>query len=194
MTSSRLASVVFYCIRRETLPCLSDFLHLQPEATDKTFGQFWVCQWQSNIVRAFTLIQFGWLNQTVFFFSLYLYIFLGVVDQWKTAGCVWDEAAHWISAYWTSGQSLMCLNNRSAQHGLSYFCVSVSLCYTSDKRNWSFLGSAEWFQSNSVFSQSQSLSDYTKWLSHYSTKQQNSAAKPITCRSYARYVWDSLRK
>ncbi|KAM9318808.1 glucuronokinase with putative uridyl pyrophosphorylase isoform 2-T2 [Pholidichthys leucotaenia] len=30
------------------------------------------------------------------------------------------------------------------------------------------------------------LSDYTKWLTHYSTKHQGKPAKPITCRSYAR--------
>ncbi|XP_036006241.1 glucuronokinase with putative uridyl pyrophosphorylase isoform X2 [Fundulus heteroclitus] len=30
------------------------------------------------------------------------------------------------------------------------------------------------------------LSDYTKWLTHYSTKKQDNPAKPITCRSYAR--------
>lgn len=35
---------------------------------------------------------------------------------------------------------------------------------------------------------SQGLPDYTKWLTHYSTKQQDNPAKPITCRSYAR--WD----
>lgn len=35
---------------------------------------------------------------------------------------------------------------------------------------------------------SQGLPDYTKWLTHYSTKQQDNTAKPITCRSYAR--WD----
>ncbi|XP_008306970.1 glucuronokinase with putative uridyl pyrophosphorylase [Cynoglossus semilaevis] len=98
VTSSRLASVVFYCIRRETLPCLSDFLHLQPEATDKTFGQFW--EWLINEKQ---LDVFGMKLPTGF----------------QLIGQV-------------------------------------------------------------------SLSDYTKWLSHYSTKQQNSAAKPITCRSYAR--------
>lgn len=32
----------------------------------------------------------------------------------------------------------------------------------------------------------QGLSDYTKWLTHYSTKQKDNPAKPITCRSYAR--------
>ncbi|XP_031695648.1 glucuronokinase with putative uridyl pyrophosphorylase isoform X2 [Anarrhichthys ocellatus] len=30
------------------------------------------------------------------------------------------------------------------------------------------------------------LSDYTRWLTHYSTKQQDTPAKPITCRSFAR--------
>lgn len=44
VTESRLASVVFYCIRKDTLSHLSDFLHLQPEAADRSFGRFWVCK------------------------------------------------------------------------------------------------------------------------------------------------------
>ncbi|XP_034023652.1 glucuronokinase with putative uridyl pyrophosphorylase isoform X2 [Thalassophryne amazonica] len=72
LTSSRLASVVFYCIQRKTLSHLSEFLSLQSQASHRTFGQFW------------------------------------------------------------------------------------------------------------------GLSDYTKWLTHYSTKQEDNHAKPITCRSYAR--------
>ncbi|XP_077962345.1 glucuronokinase with putative uridyl pyrophosphorylase isoform X5 [Gasterosteus aculeatus] len=71
-TTSRLASVVFYCIQRDTLSSLSDFLHLQTRAKDRSFGRFW------------------------------------------------------------------------------------------------------------------GLSDYTRWLTHYSTKQQGAPAKPITCRSFAR--------
>uniref|UniRef100_A0A673Y6M6 Glucuronokinase with putative uridyl pyrophosphorylase n=1 Tax=Salmo trutta TaxID=8032 RepID=A0A673Y6M6_SALTR len=72
VTALRLASVVFYCLRKATLPYLSDFLTLQPQAQDRTFGRFW------------------------------------------------------------------------------------------------------------------GLSDYTKWLAHYSAQQQQCPAKPITCRSYAR--------
>uniref|UniRef100_A0AAQ4R4Z0 Glucuronokinase with putative uridyl pyrophosphorylase n=1 Tax=Gasterosteus aculeatus aculeatus TaxID=481459 RepID=A0AAQ4R4Z0_GASAC len=71
-TTSRLASVVFYCIQRDTLSSLSDFLLLQTRAKDRSFGRFW------------------------------------------------------------------------------------------------------------------GLSDYTRWLTHYSTKQQGAPAKPITCRSFAR--------
>lgn len=44
VTESRLASVVFYCMRKDTLSHLSDFLHLQPEAADRSFGRFWVCK------------------------------------------------------------------------------------------------------------------------------------------------------
>ena len=33
---------------------------------------------------------------------------------------------------------------------------------------------------------SQGLSDYTKWLTHYSAKQVDQPAKPIIRRSYAR--------
>lgn len=36
----------------------------------------------------------------------------------------------------------------------------------------------------------QGLPDYTKWLTHYSTKTQDNPAEPITCRSYARYPPD----
>lgn len=42
VTALRLASVVFYCLRKATLPYLSDFLTLQPQAQDRTFGRFWV--------------------------------------------------------------------------------------------------------------------------------------------------------
>ncbi|CAB1347768.1 unnamed protein product [Coregonus sp. 'balchen'] len=72
VTALLLASVVFYCLRKATLPYISDFLSLQPQAQDRTFGRFW------------------------------------------------------------------------------------------------------------------GLSDYTKWLAHYSAQQQECPAKPITCRSYAR--------
>ncbi|XP_067362434.1 glucuronokinase with putative uridyl pyrophosphorylase isoform X5 [Channa argus] len=98
LTASRLASVVFYCIQRETLPYLSDFLSLQPQATDRTFGQFW--EWLINEKQ---LDVFGMKLPTGF-------QLIGQVG----------------------------------------------------------------------------LSDYTKWLTHYSTKQQEIPAKPITCRSYAR--------
>uniref|UniRef100_A0A8D3B375 Glucuronokinase with putative uridyl pyrophosphorylase n=1 Tax=Scophthalmus maximus TaxID=52904 RepID=A0A8D3B375_SCOMX len=46
LTASRLASVVFYCIQRDTLSFLSDFLNLQPQATDRSFGRFW--EWLIN--------------------------------------------------------------------------------------------------------------------------------------------------
>ncbi|XP_034557125.1 glucuronokinase with putative uridyl pyrophosphorylase [Notolabrus celidotus] len=98
LTASRLASVVFYCIRSNTLSYLSDFLNLQPRARDRTFGQLW--EWLINEKQ---LDVFGMKLPTGF-------QLIGQVG----------------------------------------------------------------------------LSDYTKWLTHYSTKQQDNPAKPITCRSYAR--------
>uniref|UniRef100_A0A673BXU6 Glucuronokinase with putative uridyl pyrophosphorylase n=1 Tax=Sphaeramia orbicularis TaxID=375764 RepID=A0A673BXU6_9TELE len=98
VTVSRLASVVFYCIQRDTLSYLVDFLSLQPQASDRTFGQFW--EWLINEKR---LDVFGMKLPTGF-------QLIGQVG----------------------------------------------------------------------------LSDYTKWLTHYSTKKQDSPAKAITCRSYAR--------
>uniref|UniRef100_A0A3Q1GXS8 Uncharacterized protein n=1 Tax=Anabas testudineus TaxID=64144 RepID=A0A3Q1GXS8_ANATE len=100
LTDSRLASVVFYCIQRDTLSYLSDFLRLpsSAQAKDRTFGQFW--EWLINEKQ-----------RNVFGMKL------------------------------PTGFQLI------GQVGLS---------------------------------------DYTKWLTHYSTKRQDSPAKPITCRSYAR--------
>ncbi|XP_036416563.1 glucuronokinase with putative uridyl pyrophosphorylase [Colossoma macropomum] len=98
VTASRLASVVFYCLRKETLSYLSDFLLQQPNVEDKTFGRFW--EWLINEEK---LPVFGMKLPTGF-------QLIGQVG----------------------------------------------------------------------------LSDYTKWLAHYSAKQQESPAKPITCRSYAR--------
>uniref|UniRef100_A0A3P8S0C5 Glucuronokinase with putative uridyl pyrophosphorylase n=1 Tax=Amphiprion percula TaxID=161767 RepID=A0A3P8S0C5_AMPPE len=97
-TTSRLASVVFYCIQRDTLSYMSDFLNLQPQATDRSFGRFW--EWLINEKQ---LDVFGMKLPTGF-------QLIGQVG----------------------------------------------------------------------------LSDYTKWLTHYSTKQHNNSAIPITCRSYAR--------
>lgn len=42
VTASRLASVVFYCLRKETLSYLSDFLLKQPDVEYRTLGRFWV--------------------------------------------------------------------------------------------------------------------------------------------------------
>uniref|UniRef100_UPI0037E87E13 glucuronokinase with putative uridyl pyrophosphorylase isoform X2 n=1 Tax=Semicossyphus pulcher TaxID=241346 RepID=UPI0037E87E13 len=98
LTASRLASVVFYCFQRDTLSYLSDFLSLQPQATDRTFGRFW--EWLINEKQ-----------RDVFGMKL------------------------------PTGFQLI------GQVGLS---------------------------------------DYTKWLTHYSTKQQDNPAKPITFRSFAR--------
>ncbi|KAL0174338.1 hypothetical protein M9458_030306, partial [Cirrhinus mrigala] len=41
VTASRLASVVFYCLRKESLPYISEFLIQHPDVNDKTFGKFW---------------------------------------------------------------------------------------------------------------------------------------------------------
>ncbi|CAL1570848.1 unnamed protein product [Knipowitschia caucasica] len=97
LTTSRLASVVFYCLQKETLSYLSEFL-LQPQGADRSFGQFW--EWLINEKK-----------QDVFGMKL------------------------------PTGFQLI------GQVGLS---------------------------------------DYTKWLTHYSTKQQDNPAKPISCKSYAR--------
>ncbi|XP_036070652.1 glucuronokinase with putative uridyl pyrophosphorylase isoform X2 [Oryzias melastigma] len=98
VTVSRLASVVFYCIQKDTLSCMSEFLDLQHEAPQKTFGQFW--EWLVNEKR---MDVFGMKLPTGF-------QLIGQVG----------------------------------------------------------------------------LSDYTKWLTHYSAKKQDCRAEPITCRSYAR--------
>ncbi|XP_008423351.1 glucuronokinase with putative uridyl pyrophosphorylase [Poecilia reticulata] len=97
-TASRLASVVFYCVRRDRLSYMSDFLSLQTRATERTFGLFW--EWLINEKQ---LDVFGMKLPTGF-------QLIGQVG----------------------------------------------------------------------------LSDYTKWLTHYSTKKQDNPAQPITCRSYAR--------
>ncbi|XP_036393195.1 glucuronokinase with putative uridyl pyrophosphorylase [Megalops cyprinoides] len=98
LTVSRLASVVFYCLRKATLPYLSDFLSLCPRAQDRTFGKFW--EWLINEQK---LPVFGMKLPTGF-------QLIGQVG----------------------------------------------------------------------------LSDYNKWLTHYSAKQQELPGKPIVCRSYAR--------
>ncbi|XP_028826558.1 glucuronokinase with putative uridyl pyrophosphorylase isoform X2 [Denticeps clupeoides] len=45
-TLSRLASVVFYCLQKDTLPRLSSFLSLQPKSKDRSLGRFW--EWIIN--------------------------------------------------------------------------------------------------------------------------------------------------
>lgn len=42
VTASRLASVVFYCLRKETLSHLSDFLLKNPDVEYRTLGRLWV--------------------------------------------------------------------------------------------------------------------------------------------------------
>ncbi|TRY89241.1 hypothetical protein DNTS_025405 [Danionella cerebrum] len=98
VTSSRLASVVFYCLRKESLLYISEFLCQHLDAKDRTFGKFW--EWLVNDVK-----------DPVYGMKL------------------------------PTGFQLI------GQVGLS---------------------------------------DYTKWLAHYSSKQQLSPSKPITCRSHAR--------
>nr|XP_015192847.1 PREDICTED: uncharacterized protein LOC102683076 [Lepisosteus oculatus] len=98
LTGSRLASVVFYCLRRQTLPCLAQFLDLHPCAEDRMLGRLW--EWLVNEEK---LPVFGMKLPTGF-------QLIGQVG----------------------------------------------------------------------------LADYTKWLAHYSAKQQESPGKPITSRSYAR--------
>uniref|UniRef100_A0A1A8C3B8 Zgc:172049 n=1 Tax=Nothobranchius kadleci TaxID=1051664 RepID=A0A1A8C3B8_NOTKA len=98
LTASRLASVVFYCIQKNTLCCMSDFLSLQPKTTSRTFGHFW---------------------------------------EW-------------------------CINEKH----LDVFGMKLPT-------GFQLIGQV-------------GLSDYTKWLAHYSSKKHGNSAKPITCRSYAR--------
>ncbi|XP_073719309.1 glucuronokinase with putative uridyl pyrophosphorylase [Misgurnus anguillicaudatus] len=98
VTASRLASVVFYCLRKESLPYISEFLCNHPDVKDRTFGKFW--EWLVN-----------------------------------------EEKVPVYGMKLPTGFQLI------GQVGLS---------------------------------------DYTKWLAHYSSKQQLSPSKPITCRSYAR--------
>lgn len=98
VTTSRLASVVFYCLRKESLLYISEFLIQNPDANDRTFGKFW--EWLINEEK--------------------------------------------IPVY---GMKLPTGFQLIGQVGLS---------------------------------------DYTKWLAHYSSKQQLSPSKPITCRSFAR--------
>ncbi|KAG1951537.1 glucuronokinase with putative uridyl pyrophosphorylase [Pimephales promelas] len=98
VTASRLASVVFYCLRKESLQYISDFLVQHPDVKDRTFGFFW--EW--------------------------------IINEEK------------VPVY---GMKLPTGFQLIGQVGLS---------------------------------------DYKKWLTHYSSKQQLSPSKPITCRSYAR--------
>ncbi|CAL8344417.1 unnamed protein product [Arctogadus glacialis] len=46
LTDSELASVVFYCLQRSSLCYLSEFLSLNPQAQDRSFGHFW--EWLIN--------------------------------------------------------------------------------------------------------------------------------------------------
>lgn len=98
VTASRLASVVFYCLRKESLTYISEFLNKHLDVKDRTFGKFW--EWLVN-----------------------------------------EEKVPVYGMKLPTGFQLI------GQVGLS---------------------------------------DYTKWLAHYSSKQQLSPSKPITCRSYAR--------
>ena len=50
LTDSQLASVVFYCIQGSSLCYLSEFLSLNPQAQDRSFGHFWVCMMTSSIL------------------------------------------------------------------------------------------------------------------------------------------------
>ncbi|XP_061537169.1 glucuronokinase with putative uridyl pyrophosphorylase isoform X5 [Phycodurus eques] len=97
LTSSCLTSVVFYCIRKETLPFLSDHLS-QTETTDRSFGRFW-----ERVINQNQLDVFGMKLPTGF-------QLIGQVG----------------------------------------------------------------------------LSDYMKWLTRFSTKQQDNSTRPITFRSFAR--------
>ncbi|XP_061638526.1 glucuronokinase with putative uridyl pyrophosphorylase isoform X3 [Phyllopteryx taeniolatus] len=97
LTSSCLTSVVFYCIRKETLPFLSDHLR-QTETTDRSFGRFW-----ERVINQNQLDVFGMKLPTGF-------QLIGQVG----------------------------------------------------------------------------LSDYMKWLTRFSTKQQDNSSRPITFRSFAR--------
>ncbi|XP_041098237.1 glucuronokinase with putative uridyl pyrophosphorylase isoform X2 [Polyodon spathula] len=98
LTESRLASVVFYCFQKKTLPTLTQFLKLQARVEDRVLGKY--LQWLINEQRVPV-----------------------------------------------TGMKLPTRFQLIGQVGLS---------------------------------------DYTKWLAHYSAMQQASPAHSITCRSYAR--------
>nr|XP_057936784.1 glucuronokinase with putative uridyl pyrophosphorylase isoform X2 [Doryrhamphus excisus] len=53
LTPSRFASVVFYCLQKDTLPYLSDFLSLRTKATDRSFGKFWERLINENLLEVF---------------------------------------------------------------------------------------------------------------------------------------------
>lgn len=42
LTQSRLASVVFYCFQKKTLPTLTQFLNLQAGVEDRVLGKYLV--------------------------------------------------------------------------------------------------------------------------------------------------------
>nr|XP_033774104.1 glucuronokinase 1-like [Geotrypetes seraphini] len=48
-TSSRLASVVFYCLQKKTLSCLLDFLSLYENTEDRVLGKF--MEWLINVAK-----------------------------------------------------------------------------------------------------------------------------------------------
>ncbi|XP_033851451.3 uncharacterized protein LOC117397055 isoform X1 [Acipenser ruthenus] len=98
LTQSRLASVVFYCFQKKTLPTLTQFLNLQARVEDRVLGKY--LQW--------------------------------LINEQKVP---------------VNGMKLPTGFQLIGQVGLS---------------------------------------DYTKWLAHYSAKQQGCPARSITCRSYAR--------
>lgn len=66
LTGSRLASVVFYCVQRDTLAHLSHFLSLRPQTAGRSFGHFWVCE------MSFRVIQVEMADGGLVFFPLFL--------------------------------------------------------------------------------------------------------------------------
>lgn len=52
LSASRLASVVFHCLQRDSLAHLSDFLSLRPQSAARSFGHFWVGETGSGVAGA----------------------------------------------------------------------------------------------------------------------------------------------
>lgn len=107
----------------------------------------------------------------------------GVAGEREAAGRVWDEASDRLPADRTSGSYLasvahdaLAAQRVGTKRGKTHAAAGVVLV---DARLLPAL-------IRRLPSTPQGLPDYTKWLTHYSTKKQDHPAEPITCRSYAR--------
>lgn len=117
----------------------------------------------------------------------------GVAREWEAAGRVWHEASYRLPAHWTSGAYLASIVHSGK-------CVQINIAYRDQYKPCSSgcallpVSAGGWVDGHLLSAliqpfllTPQGLPDYTKWLTHYSTKKQSNPAIPITCRSYARY-------